>query len=121
MANSIIKKQVSQYPKIYHGRGWLISGLNSTIAGYGTGTITLYENGVAKIDFVQTITTGDTSTTNFTWGVDSGFLNTFFGTTLPNITPLDAYCGVGTFYKNDGTINTSTTENGGTFLRSLTY
>lgn len=121
MANSIIKKTSSQYPKVYHGSGWLISGQNSPIKSYGTGTITLYETGVAKIDFVQTITTGDTSTSNFTWGIDSGFLNTFFGTTLPSITPYNLFSGVGTFYKSDGTVDAGSTQNGGTFQKVLTY
>ena len=54
-----------QYPKVYHGSGWLISGQNLQIKGYGSGTITLYETGIARIDFVQTITTTDTATANF--------------------------------------------------------
>ena len=121
MANSIIKKTSSQYPKVYHGRGRLISGYNLAIAGYGSATLTLFETGIAKIDFVQTITIADSSASNFNWGIDKGMFNTFFGVTLPEITPANAYDGVATYYNSSGNLLLSAVENGGTFERHNGY
>lgn len=108
------------YPKVYHGVGQLINGSSLAIAGYGTGTLTLYETGIARLDFVQTITTADSSTSNFKWGINRNLFNTFFGTTIPTITPNSGYCGTAAFYKSNGTtapMDVATVGNGGTFER----
>jgi hypothetical protein len=94
--------------------GVILNDHSSGVRGIGTATITIEPEGLAKIDFVITISTSGRSDSqhDYHYGINRDqFVAIDSG--IPYITPLTG--GTITFYNQNGTLNTELTGYGGTF------
>ena len=94
----------------YQINGKLINSVNDPIAGYGSASVLLLQNGIARIDFSAKIETAGTNTNNFTWGLNRDY---FIAATGKTITPISG--GVLEYLKSSG-INAERRGMGGTFI-----
>ena len=101
--------------KFYKGALLHGSSASTAIFGYGVAQITL-SGGVARIDFELKITTGDSSSTKFDYGIDTDYLTATAG---KSITPTAG--GVVHFFTSSGAIDTTHEELAGTAVLNGSY
>ena len=77
--------------------GKLINSVNDVIDGYGSASVLLLQNGIARIDFSAKIETAGTNMNNYTWGLNRDY---FIAATGKTITPITG--GVLEYLKSSG-------------------
>ena len=90
--------------------GKLINSVDDAIDGYGSASVLLLQNGIARIDFAVKIQTPGTNMNNYKWGLNRDYFNAATGKT---ITPI--YGGVLKYLKPFG-IDAERQGMGGTFV-----
>ena len=99
----------AEKPSVYRYAGEMLNATGNNIKGVGEATI-LLNNGIARIDFTVRITVADTSTSVYTWGINTEYFTTTVGKT---IIPIRG--GKFDYFRYDGTINYDRQGFGGAF------
>lgn len=110
-ANVATLQNQSTYPKILLGSGKILDANGDTTEGHGTFTVTLYQNGECRVDFMCKITTAGTASDNFNWGLSVDLLKGI-NNNIPTITPKKG--GALVFFDSSGTVNSNSNGFGGT-------
>ena len=101
---------LKSYPKVYVASGFLFNSVGDTCEGYGTATVSLYPNGIARVDFNIKITTSGTSSSNFQCGLNRDLLSNI-NSNIPTITPIIG--GSLTYYATSGSVGDNKMDYGG--------
>lgn len=109
-SNTTKIEQVKMYPKFLYGSGKIVDASGDTTEGVGNFTLTLYNNGKCRIDFVFKITTAGTAASNFNWGISTALLKAI-NSDIPNITV--TYGGYAVYLNSNGTKDDSLNNYGG--------
>lgn len=94
--------------QIYIAAGEILTS-TGTARGCGTAIIYISPDGIARVDYSIKINVAGTDSSLFRVGIDASALS-LLNTNVPAITPVTGVC---TYYKADGTINTTLTGFGG--------
>lgn len=97
-------------PKVYVASGFLFNSAGDTCEGYGTATVSLYPNGIARVDFNIKFTTSGTSSSNFQCGLNRDLLSNI-NSNIPTITPIQG--GSLTYYATSGSVGNDKMDYGG--------
>ena len=101
---------LKDHPKVYVASGLLFNSDGDTCEGYGTATVSLYPNGIARVDFNIKFTTSGTSTSNFQCGLNRDLLSSI-NSNIPTITPIRG--GSLTYYATSGSVDNDKMGYGG--------
>lgn len=111
-ALSTLNSNLSSIVSIYKVTGLLCTAKDDSIHGYGSALVTLYKNGLARIDIQFTVNdnTSTSAENYFNYGIFSTAFNSI-NSNVPSITPLTG--GQIIFYNEDGSINYELTSYSG--------
>ena len=100
-------------PTVYTAPGFLLNSVADTCEGYGIVTVSLYPNGIARVDFDIQITANGTGSAYFLWGLNRNLIKNI-NSNIPTITPIGG--GSLTYYNTSGGIADDRMGYGGTMV-----
>ena len=103
-------------PKVYMAHGNIFRGGGDPLSGYGIAMVSLFPNGIAKVDFYINVTTSGSSSSNFSYGLSAAKLREI----NPSIPEITANAG-GTYvmYRTNNTIASDLVYYGGYMYQSV--
>ena len=92
-----VAESLEGYPKIYRYEGLIMNSSHSTFEAHGCATITVFANGLVKIEYNALVTTASSVPDNFIYGVNRDVLTPLIGRAI-----IPERGGIVSFYTSSG-------------------